>query len=188
MAYLHEAPSWRRRRRRRHQITLVLVLLLLLGAGVVAAGYYTGRLGSPDEPAAVRPRAACPTASARPSTRPPRRTPAPPPPSKVRVNVYNTTTIDGLAARVATTLRQRAFVVRTVSNDPKRSKPTGTAVVRYGTRGTAAARVVAAQVPKATLQHDRRRSATVDLVIGKGFRALAPVTRPSASPRPSACG
>jgi hypothetical protein len=186
MAYLHEAPSWRRRRRRRHQITLVLVLLLLLGAGVVAAGYYTGRLGSPDAPAAVRPRAACPTASA--PTRSPRRTPAPLPPSKVRVNVYNTTTTNGLAARVAAALRQRAFVVRTVSNDPKHSKPAGTAVVRYGTRGTAAARVVAAQVAKSTLQHDRRRSATVDLVIGKGFRELAPVPRPSASPRPTACG
>jgi LytR cell envelope-related transcriptional attenuator len=194
MAYLQEAPSWRRRRRRRHQIVLVLVLLLLLGAGVVAAGYYTGRLGTPTGPGAVRPRPACPTASARPSTRRPTARPsrpaAKPPalsPSKVRVNVYNTTTINGLAARVAAALRQRKFVVRAVANDPRRSRPAGTAVVRHGTKGTAAARLVAAQVPRATLEADRRRGATVDLVLGKGFRALAPIAKPPATRRTAGC-
>jgi hypothetical protein len=185
MSYLREAPSWRRRRRRRHQITLVLVLLLLLGAGVVAAGYYTGRLGGPADSGAAPPKPTCRTATARPSTRA-TRAPALSP-TKVRVNVYNTTTIDGLAARVAASLRQRKFVIRAVANDPRDSKPAGTAVVRYGTKGTAAARLVAAQVPRATLQRDARRSATVDLVIGKAFRTLAPVVRPSATPRPTPC-
>jgi LytR cell envelope-related transcriptional attenuator len=74
-----------------------------------------------------------------------------------------------------------------VANDPQDSKPAGTAVVRYGAKGAAAARLVAAQVPQAKLQRDRRRSATVDLVIGKAFRALAPVARPSATPRPTRC-
>jgi hypothetical protein len=103
----------------------------------------------------------------------------------VRVNVYNTTTVDGLAARVAAALRQRKFVVRSVANDPRGSRPAGTAVVRYGTKGTVAARLVAAQVPRATLQHDRRHGSTVDLVLGKGFRALAPVAKPPAA-RPAA--
>jgi LytR cell envelope-related transcriptional attenuator len=185
MSYLQEAPSWRRRRRRRHQITLVVVLLLLLGAGVVAAGYYTGRLGGPSDAGTARPQPTCRTTTPRPTTRaarPPALSPA-----KVRVNVYNTTTINGLAARVAASLRQRKFVIRSVANDPQDSKPAGTAVVRYGTKGAAAARLVAAQVPQAKLQRDRRRSATVDLVIGKAFRALAPVARPSATPRPRAC-
>ena len=181
MAYIREAPTWRRRRRRRHQITLVAVLVLLLGAGVVAAGYYTGRLGAPDDNVTVRPQTACPTAP-----RPVRPT-ATLSPSRVRVNVYNTTTVNGLAARVAASLRQRKFVIRSVANDPQDSKPAGTAVVRYGTKGAAAARLVAAQVPQAKLQRDRRRGATVDLVIGKAFRALAPVARPSATPRPTPC-
>jgi hypothetical protein len=184
MAYLQEPPSWRRRRRRRHQITLVLVLLLLLGAGVVAAGYYTGRLGGPTDSAAAPPKPTCRTATARPT----RATRAPAlSPTTVRVNVYNTTPTNGLAARVAANLRQRKFVIRAVANDPQDSKPAGTAVVRYGPKGTAAARLVAAQVPRATLQRDGRRSATVDLVIGKAFRTLAPVARPSAAPRPTPC-
>jgi ABC-type uncharacterized transport system permease subunit len=103
------------------------------------------------------------------------------------VNVYNSTTIDGLAARVAAALRQRKFVVRTVANDPRHSRATGTAVVRYGTKGTAAARLVAAQVPGATLERDRRHGSTVDLVVGKGFRALAPVARPPATRATAAC-
>jgi hypothetical protein len=178
MAYIKEPRSWRDRRRRRHRITLVAVLVLLLAAGVVGAGYYTGRLGAPQKDVRVATAPPCP----KPTRAAPVLTPA-----KVRVNVYNTTTIDGLAARVAATLRQRKFVIRAVANDPQDSKPAGTAVVRYGTKGTAAARLVAAQVPRATLQRDARRSATVDLVIGKAFRTLAPVVRPSATPRPTPC-
>jgi hypothetical protein len=182
MAYIREAPTWRRRRRRRHQITLVAVLLLLLGAGVVGAGYYTGRLGAPADKVTVRPQTACPTATARPA-----RPAATLSPSRVRVNVYNTTTVNGLAARVAAQLRQRSFRVGAVANDPRGTHPSGTAVVRHGTKGTAAARLVASQVPRSTLQRDRRRSATVDLVLGRSFRALAPPARPSATPRPTAC-
>jgi hypothetical protein len=183
MAYIREAPTWRRRRRRRHQITLVAILLLLLGAGVVAAGYYTGRLGAPADNVTVRPQTACPTATARPAR------PAPTlSPSRVRVNVYNTTTVNGLAARVAGQLRQRSFRVGAVANDPRDTHPSGTAVVRHGSKGTAAARLVASHVPRSTLQRDRRSSATVDLVLGRGFRALAPPPRPSAAtPRPTAC-
>jgi hypothetical protein len=182
MAYIRESPTWRRRRRRRHQITLVVILALLIGAGVVAAGYYTGRLGTPSDDVAVRPPVSCPPASRRPA-----RPTATLSPSRVRVNVYNTTDVNGLAARVAAALRQRSFRVGAVANDPRGTHPTGTAVVRHGSRGTAAARLVASQVPRAALQRDRRRGATVDLVLGRGFKALAPVTRPSATPRPATC-
>ena len=180
MAYIREPPSWRTRRRRRHQITLVLVLLLLLGAGAVAAGYYTGRLGTPSDGVTAAPKTSCAPARERAARRP-----APLAPSRVRVNVYNTTNINGLAARVAATLRQRSFAVAKVANDPRNTHPTGTAVVRYGTKGAAAARLVATHVPRATLQRDGRRNATVDLVLGTGFRGLAPIPRPSTS-RPSA--
>jgi hypothetical protein len=60
-------------------------------------------------------------------------------------------------------------------------------VVRHGSKGAAAARLVASQVPRATLQRDKRRSATVDLVLGRGFRTLAPLARATATPRPTAC-
>jgi LytR cell envelope-related transcriptional attenuator len=182
MAYIREAPTWRRRRHRRHLITLAAVLVLLLAAGVVAAGYYTGRLGSSGDGATVRPRPSCPPASARPA-----RPAATLSPSRVRVNVYNATTVNGLAARVATGLRQRAFRVGAVANDPRGTHPAGTAVVRYGAKGTAAARLVGNQVPRSTLQRDRRRSATVDLVLGRAFTALAPPARRSATPRATAC-
>ena len=134
MAYIKEPRSWRDRRRMRHRITLIVVLLLLLAAGAAAAGYYTGRLGSDPDAVPVRTVPPCPS--------PTRARPAAPAlaPSKVRVNVYNTTAIDGLAARAAAALRQRSFRIGTVSNDPLKSRPTGTAVVRFGPRGTAAAR------------------------------------------------
>lgn len=182
MAYIREAPTWRRRRHRRHMITLVLVLLLLLGAGLVAVGYYTGRLGQSSDGVTARSPVPCPTTSARPARRP-----APLSPSRVRVNVYNTTTVNGLAARVAAALRQRSFVVRSVANDPRDTHPAGTAVVRYGRTGTAAARLVASQVPRATLQRDRRGNATVDLVLGTGFRALNPPPRRTTTPAAPAC-
>jgi hypothetical protein len=181
MAYIKEPRSWRDRRRIRHRITLIIVLVLLLAAGAAGVGYYTGRLGSDPEAVPVRTAPAC--------TTPTRAKPAAPAlaPSKVRVNVYNTTSIDGLAARAATALRQRSFRIGTVANDPQKSRPTGIAVVRFGPRGTAAARLVARQVSRPTLQRDSRKNATVDLVLGRGYRALAPVPRPVVTPRPTAC-
>ena len=165
----------------RHRITLVVVLVLLLAAGAAGVGYYTGRLGSDPQALPVRTAPACPSPTrARPAARALS-------PSKVKVNVYNTTKVDGLAARAAAALRQRSFRIGTVANDPQKSHPGGTAVVRFGTRGTASARLVARQVPQPTLKRDGRKSATVDLVLGPRFTALAPVPPPAATPRPSAC-
>jgi hypothetical protein len=178
MAYIKEPRSWRDRRRRRHRITLVAVLVLLLAAGVVGAGYYTGLLGEPQATevrVATAPPCPKPTRVARPLS-----------PAKVRVNVYNTTKIDGLAARVAAGLRQRSFRIGTVANDPEKTRPGGTAVVRYGAQGTAAARLVAQHVPRPTMHKDGRKSATVDLVIGRAFTTLGPPPV-AATPRPVTC-
>jgi len=166
----------------RHRITLVVVLVLLLAAGAAGVGYYTGRLGSDPEAVPVRTAPPCPS--------PTRARPAAPAlaPSQVKVNVYNTTKVDGLAARAAASLRQRSFRIGTVSNDPQKSRPGGTAVVRFGTRGTAAARLVARQVTRPAFQRDGRKNASVDLVLGPAFRGLAPpVPRPVSTPRPTAC-
>ena len=182
MAYIKEPRSWRERRRRRHRITLVAVLVLLLAAGVVGAGYYTGRLGDP-EATEVR------VATAPPCPKPTRVAPALTP-AKVRVNVYNGTKVDGLARRVAAALRQRSFRIAAVANDPQKTRPEGTAVVRYGPSGTAAARLVAQHVPRPTLRKDRRKGATVDVVLGRAFTTLGPppavaTTRPPVACRPA---
>ncbi len=152
MAYIQEASSWRTRRRRRQWITLLVVVAMLIGAGAVAYGYYSGAIGGPEEVnlAALPP---CPASS---PTRPPLT------PDKVKVNVYNGTTRNGLAAKVATALDLRTFQVGTIANDPKHAKIPGVAEIRYGAKGTAAAQLVAAQLSGAKLvkdatAHGRRR-------------------------------
>ncbi len=177
MAYIQEASSWRVRRRRRQWITLVVVLAMLVAAGVVAYGFYSGAIGGPAkvDVASLPP---CPTSS-----------PTAPPltPEKVTVNVYNATTRNGLAARVATALDLRTFRVGKIANDPRHAKVTGTAEVRYGAKGAAAARLVAAQVSNAKLVKDKRGSAVVDLVLGAKYAGLRPIaaTSPTSTASPT---
>ncbi|HEX3003105.1 MAG TPA: LytR C-terminal domain-containing protein [Angustibacter sp.] len=172
MAYISEATSWRARRRRRQWITLVVALVLLLGAGAVAYGFYSGALGGTEEVnvAALPP---CPTS--KPTS--PSLTP-----DKVKVNVYNATTRNGLAAKVATALDLRTFQVGAIANDPKHAKIPGVAEIRYGAKGTAAAQLVAAQLAGAKLVKDARRTAVVDLVLGAKYQGLKPVASSTATP------
>lgn len=172
MAYIQEASSWRARRRRRQWITLFVVVALLIGAGAVAYGYYSGAIGGPEEVniAALPP---CPTS---------RPTPPPLAPDKVTVNVYNGTTRNGLAAKVATALDLRTFKVAAIANDPKHAKVPGAAEIRYGAKGTAAAKLVAAQLSGAKLVKDGRRTAVVDLVLGAKYQGLKPVASTTPTP------
>jgi hypothetical protein len=187
MAYIKEASTWRARRRRRQRITLVVVLLLLVGAGGVAYGVYSGAIGGPEkvDVASLPP---CPSA-----------TPTQPAltPDKVTVNVYNATTRNGLAAKAATALDLRSFQVAAIANDPKHTKVAGVAEIRYGTKGAASAKLLAAHVSGAKLVKDSRRTAVVDLVLGAkytGLRMIASATPTSTatptcrpvSPTPSA--
>ncbi|MGN6612096.1 MAG: LytR C-terminal domain-containing protein [Angustibacter sp.] len=188
MAYIQEASSWRTRRRRRQWITLVVAVVLLIGAGAVAYGFYSGALGGPEE---VNISALPPCPTSKPTT-------AALTPDKVKVNVYNGTTRNGLAAKVATALDLRTFQVGTVANDPKHAKVPGVAEIRYGAKGTAAAKLVAAQLSSAKLVKDARRTPVVDLVLGAKYQGLKPVAsstptptgtptcRPVATPSPSA--
>lgn len=174
MAYIQEASSWRARRRRRQWITLVVALVLLLGAGAVAYGFYSGTLGGPEE---VNISALPPCPTSKPTS--PTLTP-----DKVKVNVYNATSRNGLAATVATALDLRTFQVGTIANDPKHAKVPGVAEIRYGAKGTAAAKLVAAQLSGAKLVKDARGSAVVDLVLGAKYQSLKPV----ASSTPTSTG
>lgn len=137
-----------------------------------------------EEPGATAARSTCPTSSP---------TPTVVPPGDVKVNVYNATQRRGLAAKVATQLRKRGFQVAKVDNDPLKRRVTGMAEVRHSELGAAAARTVTAQVSTVVPVPDQRTNASVDLVLGAGFRALQPVPAaaaaltPSPQPMPAAC-
>ena len=128
MGYLSESPLWRQRRRRRQRLTMTVIVLLVLAIGVGAYGYEQGWIAQPADDDAVAVLPTCPPATPHPLT-----------PAEVRVNVYNSTSRNGLASTVADALGERSFVVETVANDPLHADVPGTAVVRYGRSGAEAA-------------------------------------------------
>jgi hypothetical protein len=168
VSYLSESSIWRQRRRRRQQVTMTVIVLLVVAIGVVAYGYSQGWLGDPADDVTTGSVPACTPSTAAPLTA-----------SGVHVNVYNSTSRDGLASTVADALRARSFAVGTVANDPLHADVTGTALIRYGSKGLAAARMLAAQVPKSTMRHDKRKGTEVDLVLGDAFKALSPAVTPT---------
>ena len=105
--------------------------------------------------------------------------PAPPPlTSEITVNVYNTTWREGLASTSAEDLRARGFAIGTTGNDPvKAFLPNDIAVIRFGSEGLDAAKVLQGHVPGARMQQDDRTSKDVDLVLGTGYAALAPLSK-----------
>ncbi|WP_231134961.1 LytR C-terminal domain-containing protein [Motilibacter deserti] len=189
-----------RRRRGRARGALVAVLVLALLAGVGYAGWWAydrwqddpeaGQAGStgpvaasscsPSQGPVPSPSAGSATAS------------VPVPARQITVNVFNATTKAGLAAAVSTQLEARGFRIGTVGNDPAGRPVKGTAQVRSGATGAAAARTLAAHVAGAQLASDKRPGATVDLVIGNAYSRLRPAAAaaavlapPSPSPSPS---
>ncbi|MFJ8442454.1 LytR C-terminal domain-containing protein [Kitasatospora griseola] len=122
-----------------------------------------------------------------------------PQPATVTVNVYNATDKSGLAARTADELKKRGFQVGQVGNAPSAldRKVPGTAQVLSGPGGLGAATLLVSQVASATSTEDARTDATVDLVIGDAFTALADpnqaaaalaeLTKPAPSPEPGHC-
>ncbi len=95
-------------------------------------------------------------------------------PSEVSVRVLNGSGVAGLAGRTATALAGRGFRVPGKGNAANFSYTTS--VVEYGSAaGLAAARTVAAQVPKTTLRLTPGiGKGTVDLILGSSFRSLTP--------------
>ncbi|QMU67011.1 LytR C-terminal domain-containing protein [Streptacidiphilus sp. P02-A3a] len=93
----------------------------------------------------------------------------------ITVNVYNATDKAGLAGRTAALLKQRGFTIGTVGNAPAQlqDKVTGTARITGGAAGTKAVTVLRSEVAGAVPATDQRKDASVDLVLGNGFTALA---------------
>lgn len=158
-------PGWRRRRRIRQRLTLAVITLLVVGAGLVAAGMYSGVIGAATE---ADPLPTCAPAPRRPAALAPR---------QVQVQVFNGSGRRGLAAATAASLRAHTFVVTKVANAPARV--TSPAVVRYGAPGKAAATLLATYLPGAQLVQDGRDSTVVDLVVGRQFTAVR--TKPAAT-------
>jgi hypothetical protein len=165
-----------------HRGRTVVVLLVLVTVCAAAGAWWWHR----DDTAAVaaRPRPSCSTSPlAQPVVAA----------HDITVNVYNATDRVGLAKRVAKQLRKRGFVIGTVGNDPAHRTVTGVAEVRASAAGTASTRTVAAQVSSYLAVPDQRAGASVDLVLGAGFRSLRPpaaaaaALSPSPSPQPARC-
>ncbi|MDQ2850499.1 MAG: LytR C-terminal domain-containing protein [Actinomycetota bacterium] len=88
------------------------------------------------------------------------------------LNIYNASGPSGSASSVATQFATGGFKIGTVSNDPYKQKIDGVAQIRYGKGGEAFAKqYVERAVPGAQLSPDGRTDNSVDVVIGKQFRA-----------------
>lgn len=188
MSYVVESASSRRaRRRRRTAITLLVVVAALAGAFYVAASYWK----SPPPSSATAPTctsstttsgAATGKATGKATTKPTAKAPTP---GQITVNVYNGTTRAGLAGDTAKLVKSRGFVVGTVANDPLGKSVTAPAEIRYGQNGKAAGAVVATLVSGAKPVLDARADASVDLVLGSGFKALAAAPKPTSTATPT---
>jgi hypothetical protein len=156
------------RRARRQAITLIVVCGLLLVSFLFAAAYYGGWFDKPKDTAGTTPCQPAPTITVKPS--------------QVKVNVYNASKRNGLARRVAGEIKDRGFVVGTIANDPLKKTLTTTAEVRYGTKGKAGATLVSSEVPGSKMVADKRKDASVDLVLGSTYVDLAATATSTAGP------
>ncbi|RIQ20345.1 LytR C-terminal domain-containing protein [Jiangella rhizosphaerae] len=161
------------RRHRWRRIRTSVTLLVLIGVVIGAAWYSWSNVVDDGETTASGPTGE-PCAPGVPT--------AAPAPADVQVNVYNSTDRNGLASTVAREVRARGFVVVDVDNDPLERSITGTAEVRSRPDDQAAAELVATLVPGAVYVPDERTEATIDLVLGDAFQALADPAAPPATP------
>jgi hypothetical protein len=169
---VESAASRRHRRNRRTAIVLIVVAAALAAAFYYAASY----LNRPRTPAATD----CPTTDITAGA------PAALSPGQVTVNVYNATNRAGLAADTAKNVKARGFVVAAVANDPAKKKIDGVGEVRFGPNGKPGAELVVALLDGVTPLQDTRADASVDLVLGNGFKALNPAPTTTSAPPASA--
>ncbi len=173
MSHVVESAASRRHRRNRRTAILFLVLVALLAGAFYYAAQYFNR---PSTPAAS---SGCPTGQSTVAAENP-----PLAPHQVTVNVYNATNRAGLAAATAKDIKARGYVIGQVANDPLKKKIQAPAEVRFGPNGKAGSELVAKLVEGAVPTQDTRGDASVDLVIGNGFKALvaAPATTTASTP------
>jgi hypothetical protein len=95
-----------------------------------------------------------------------------PKPGSVTVVVLNGSGRDQLATKVTGQLKDRGFKTGTPATAP--TPLSGVADIRYGTSGRAGATLLGYHLPGAKLTAMNRPDARITLVLGSGFRSLAP--------------
>ncbi|WP_052274067.1 LytR C-terminal domain-containing protein [Arthrobacter sp. L77] len=178
-AVFQEDDADRRRRvsRRRilHGFVLVLLVGLVTAAVYVAVGIARGDISTGAPEAAPEPTSTCPAGPFDYQD-----------PSAITVNVYNSTSIDGLAGTAAEQLRGRAFAVREIANRPV--GPTGmTAIIVSGEAGRANAFTLQRTIPESIYVADEREDRTVDVILGSGYAGVVPPERMDVTPAGLSC-
>ena len=158
-----------RHQQRKAATTILVVLLMLFFAFWYAYSYYKASGASGEATPTT-------TETCRPFD------PKVPTVGTTRVNVYNATTKNGLAARTAAELRERGFVIGEVRNDPLGRK-VAVVEVRHGAAGRSRTPLLVPLGGKGTTSvADGRKDASLDLVLGNAFTALAPTPSPTGQP------
>ncbi|WP_434995819.1 LytR C-terminal domain-containing protein [Arthrobacter sp. Ld5] len=161
-----------------HGVVLVLLVGLVGAAVYIALGITRGdiSIGAPE--------------TAVPESRPTSTCPAGPfdyqDPSSINVNVYNSTSIDGLATTAAEQLRGRAFAVREIGNRPV-GRTGMTAIIVSGEAGRNNAFTLQRTIPDSIYVADERADRTVDVVLGSGYAGVIAPERLDITPAGLTC-
>lgn len=147
-------------RRLVHGLVLFFLLVALIAAVVAALAIARGELRVPFLETTVKPGPSCPEATYRYV-----------PNQRVTVNVYNATAREGLAARVARQLKSRGYRIGEIGGR-RISHPGLPAVIISGKAGEANALNLQRNILGTEYVSDDRTDATVDVVLGSGFKAL----------------
>lgn len=154
-------------RSRAVNIALVAVLaVVLFGAGVALAWFLRGGSDDAAQPGGT-PTPQCVSTTTVPGVGMPK-------PGTVSINVYNSTDRTGLAAATAATLKGRGFVIGTIANDPLGKKIAASAELRHGPKGVKNAQLLRYYIAGAKLVTDDRTDASVDVVLGEGYKKVRP--------------
>ena len=170
MSYDVEGPEPVARRSVTKPIRTAIVLGLLAVAVVFAGRWGWEQLTQPftEEAAAIS------TAEPTPSC-----TPAPeaveplPQPAEIRVNVYNSSGISGIAGQTSEGLGAQGFEIGAVDNDPLGKRIEGVGEIRSSGSVETRVQQLLRYVPGATLVQDNRPDETLDFAVGVAFPGVA---------------
>lgn len=160
-----------------HGVVLVLLVGLLTAAVYVALGITRGdiSIGAPEAVPEPTSTSTCPAGPFDYQD-----------PSGINVNVYNSTSIDGLATTAAEQLRGRAFAVRDIGNRPV-GRTGMTAIIVSGEAGRPNAFTLQRTIPDSIYVADEREDRTVDVVLGSGYAGVIPPERLDITPAGLTC-